>query len=182
MPENSQKTPASRMVRVSSPLIPYVQKLSDLHREGHTEVIIEGLTTLISSIENDIAASYVDSGVIADIIRRLEALEAAACSTKHPEPEPEQPITQPKPEPTQAPTKQPKTKTAQAPAKKSKPQSRRLDVEPSVEPRVEEKLIPRLPRLFCPKCNSTDLKRWGKSQDGTRQRYKCSNCAKQFFK
>ncbi|OKH35027.1 hypothetical protein NIES2101_38150 [Calothrix sp. HK-06] len=173
MPKNSQKAPASRMVRVSSPLIPYVQKLSDLHRTGHTEKILEGLTNLISNIENDIAASYIDSGVIADILRRLEALEAAANQNNQP------PI-----ELKQAPAKQSKSKSKQptAPGRNSEKLEPEPPVETSIEPRVEEKTIPRLPKLFCPKCHSTDLKRWGHDKTGTRQRYKCSSCGKQFFK
>lgn len=166
--KENPKTPASRMVRVSTPLINLVQKLCDLHRAGHTEEILKGLEALISNIENNIAASYLDSDLIADILRRLDALEAAAGDAKQPEPT-QAPITQPKPEPTQAPKKQ------------SKPKTKRAPVEPSVEPRVE-KTIPKLPKLYCPKCNSTDLRRWGHDKNGTRQRYKCSNCGRQFFK
>ncbi|BDA76615.1 hypothetical protein CAL7716_107810 (plasmid) [Calothrix sp. PCC 7716] len=172
MSENTQKTPASRMVRVSSPLIPYVQKLSDLHRQGHTEAIINGLETLISGIENNAAISQLDSDLIASILRRLEALEAASSSAKQPESEP-----------TQAPSKQSKSKPKQPPEQSRK--SGKLQPEPRAEPSVEarvEKTIPRLPRLFCPKCNSTDLKRWGHNQDKTKQKYKCANCGKQFFK
>lgn len=46
------KLPKSRMIRVPTPLIEAFQKLSWLHREGHTTLILEKLQELISSIDS----------------------------------------------------------------------------------------------------------------------------------
>lgn len=66
--------PASKMVRVSTPLIESVQKLCGLHRRGHTSVILQGLEELIAAVESraDIAPPQF---AIDSLIQRLEALE-----------------------------------------------------------------------------------------------------------
>ena len=71
-------TPASKMVRVSTPLIPQVQRLCELHRQGFTEPVLRGLEELINAIESGTAIPLTpsDSGLLADVIARLERLES----------------------------------------------------------------------------------------------------------
>ncbi|MBD2033909.1 hypothetical protein H6F76_02425 [Leptolyngbya sp. FACHB-321] len=77
--------PASKMIRVSTPLIESVQKLCELHRQGYTAAILQGLEQLISSIDSGCAISHtlpadstVLAGVISDLIQRVERLEQGA--------------------------------------------------------------------------------------------------------
>ena len=80
--------PASKMIRVSTPLIEAVQKLCELHRQGHTAAILQGLEQLISSIDSDSAISHtppddstVLAGVISNLIQRVERLERGTIKT-----------------------------------------------------------------------------------------------------
>lgn len=70
--------PASKMIRVSTPLIPYVQKLCELHRLGHTQTIIFGLEQLLNVIENEKTITFtpIDYDLLSNLISRLERLEA----------------------------------------------------------------------------------------------------------
>lgn len=72
--------PASKMVRVSTPLIPQVQKLCELHRQGHTEALFRGLDEIISAIEGKTAIPLTpnESSILAEVVVRLEHLEFLA--------------------------------------------------------------------------------------------------------
>ena len=76
-PHKNKKTLPSQMLRVPSPLIEAVQKLSRLHRLGHTNVLLQGLQELISSIDS---SSDIDFGASDEAIKqltlRLERLES----------------------------------------------------------------------------------------------------------
>ncbi len=76
-PRESKKTPPSQMIRVPSPLIEVVQKLSRLHRLGHKNAVLQGLRELISTIDS---SSDIDFGAsdeaIKQLILRLEKLES----------------------------------------------------------------------------------------------------------
>lgn len=69
--------PASKMIRVSTPLIDAVQKLCQLHRQGHTQAILEGLDQLISTVDSraNIKTQTANSDVIAELLQRVEKLE-----------------------------------------------------------------------------------------------------------
>jgi hypothetical protein len=76
------------MIRVSTPLIEAVQKLCELHRQGHTAAILQGVEQLISSIDSDSAISHpllsdstVLAKVISNLIQRVERLEQDAIKT-----------------------------------------------------------------------------------------------------
>ena len=73
----SKKTPPSQMIRVPSPLIEAVQKLSRLHRLGHKNAVLHGLQSLISTIDS---SSDIDFGASDEAIKqlalRLERLES----------------------------------------------------------------------------------------------------------
>lgn len=73
-------TPASKMVRVSTPLIPQVQRLCELHRQGLTEAVLRGLDELISAVEAGTASTLTpsDSSLLANVVARLERLESHA--------------------------------------------------------------------------------------------------------
>jgi paraquat-inducible protein B len=66
------------MVRVRTPLIPQVQRLSELCRQGHTETVLRGLEELINAIEAGTAIPLTpnDSALLADVVARLERLES----------------------------------------------------------------------------------------------------------
>ena len=66
--------PASKMIRVSTPLIAAVQKLCQLHRAGHTQAIIQGLEQLISGVEGQMIST--DIGASSPVLERLSTLEA----------------------------------------------------------------------------------------------------------
>ena len=72
----SKKTPPSQMLRVPTPLIEAVQKLSRLHRLGHKNAVLHGLQSLISTIDS----SDIDFGesdeAIKQLTLRLEKLES----------------------------------------------------------------------------------------------------------
>ncbi len=65
------------MIRVPSPLIEAVQKLSRLHRLGHKNAVLQGLRELISTIDS---SSDIDFGASDEAIKqlalRLERLES----------------------------------------------------------------------------------------------------------
>ena len=65
------------MIRVPSPLIEAVQKLSRLHRLGHKNAVLQGLRELISTIDS---SSDIDFGASDEAIKqlalRLEKLES----------------------------------------------------------------------------------------------------------
>ena len=65
------------MIRVPSPLIEAVQKLSRLHRLGHKNAVLHGLQSLISTIDS---SSDIDFGASDEAIKqltlRLEKLES----------------------------------------------------------------------------------------------------------
>lgn len=95
------KQPASAMVRVPTPLIDVVKELSRLHRLGKTQQLLQALGELIAAIdsETDIAIVTTDSSVIADLIARVEKLEAGmmqpAISSQRPQNRPKRTITPP---------------------------------------------------------------------------------------
>lgn len=65
MPDSN--TPASRMIRVPTPLIDSVRELSTLHRAGHTRAVLAGLQQLISRVDSESDSSInVDSPRAAD--------------------------------------------------------------------------------------------------------------------
>lgn len=74
----TEKQPASAMVRVPTPLIDVVKELSRLHRQGKTKPLLQALGELIAAIDSNTESNIVtiDSDVIADLIARVERLEA----------------------------------------------------------------------------------------------------------
>jgi CII-binding regulator of phage lambda lysogenization HflD len=48
------KTPPNEMIRVPTALIPVVRELSQLHRQGHTIALLQGLEELLSKFESNI--------------------------------------------------------------------------------------------------------------------------------
>jgi hypothetical protein len=73
--------PASKMLRVPTPLIEWVNQLSRLYRQGKKEALFQGLSELISAIdssemESAITLSSIDSKVISELIQRVDRLEA----------------------------------------------------------------------------------------------------------
>jgi hypothetical protein len=56
------------MIRVPTPLIEAVQKLSRLHRLGHKNAVLQGLKELISTIDSN---SDLDFGVSDEVVRQL---------------------------------------------------------------------------------------------------------------
>jgi len=77
--------PASKMLRVPTPLIEWVNQLSRLYRQGKKEALFQGLSELISAIdssetESAITLSSIDSKVISELIQRVDRLEARVFS------------------------------------------------------------------------------------------------------
>ena len=76
-PRESKKTPPSQMIRVPTPLIEAVQKLSRLHRLGHKNAVLQGLKELVSEIDSN---SDIDFGASDEALHqlalRLEKLES----------------------------------------------------------------------------------------------------------
>jgi hypothetical protein len=70
-------TPASKMVRVRTPLIPHIQRLNDLHRQGYAQALLRGLEEFMDAIESGRGSSSTSdaSELIADLLARLERLE-----------------------------------------------------------------------------------------------------------
>lgn len=74
--------PASKMIRVPTPLIKFVNELSRLYRQGKKEPLYQGLRELIARVDSscDInefdRVSSIDSNLIADLIQRIERLES----------------------------------------------------------------------------------------------------------
>jgi hypothetical protein len=67
--------PASKMVRVPTPLIPHVQLLIKLFRQGYAQTLFKRLEELVSTIDSEPDSTLIDSNLIADLITRLERLE-----------------------------------------------------------------------------------------------------------
>ena len=73
--------PASKMVRVPTPLIKFVTDLSRLYRQGKKESLYQGLQELIAAVDSsaDInqkqPAINIDNNLIAELIQRIERLE-----------------------------------------------------------------------------------------------------------
>ncbi|MEM7581454.1 MAG: hypothetical protein AAF316_16775 [Cyanobacteria bacterium P01_A01_bin.80] len=66
----------SQMIRVPTPLIGAVRSLSQLHRQGKTSEILQGLEELISNLESDSNSGYTrTSKNILEIMERLDKLE-----------------------------------------------------------------------------------------------------------
>jgi hypothetical protein len=96
------KTPPSEMIRVPTALIKAVRQLSQLHREGHTIALLQGLEELISQFDSNIdidvapgsqsvlqmeekldnLESHLDTKLEA-ITKKLELLERAMASGRY---------------------------------------------------------------------------------------------------
>lgn len=65
------------MIRVPSALIPVVRQLSQLHREGHTIALLQGLEELISKFDSKIDIDTPSSKSVLQLEKKLESkLEA----------------------------------------------------------------------------------------------------------
>lgn len=75
-------TPASKMVRVRTPLIPHIQRLNELHRQGYAQALLRGLEEFMDAIESGRGSSSVagESKLISDVLARLERLESQQSS------------------------------------------------------------------------------------------------------
>lgn len=67
------------MIAVPMPLIDAIKKLCELHRQGHTPAILEGLDQLISAIDNSAVNTTettieFDSKLLADLKEQLNAI------------------------------------------------------------------------------------------------------------
>ncbi|MEH2408057.1 hypothetical protein [Nostoc sp.] len=71
MPDH--KTPPSEMIRVPSALIPVVRQLSQLHTEGHTIGLLQGLEELISKFDSNIDIDVAPSSKL--VLQLEEKLE-----------------------------------------------------------------------------------------------------------
>ena len=82
-PHKNKKTPPSQMLRVPTPLIEAVQKLSRLHRLGHTNALLQGLQELISGIDSNSELNFgASSEAIKQLALRLEKLESCQGSDR----------------------------------------------------------------------------------------------------
>ncbi|MCG6135128.1 MAG: hypothetical protein MET45_10755 [Nostoc sp. LLA-1] len=71
------KTPPSQMIRVPTALIEAVRQLSQLHRQGHTIALQQGLEELISQFDSDIDIKIAPSSKsVSQLEQRLERLES----------------------------------------------------------------------------------------------------------
>lgn len=65
------------MLRVPTPLIPTVQELSRLHREGYTKALLQRLQELIANIDSNSDIDFgADSEAVKQLAQRLEELES----------------------------------------------------------------------------------------------------------
>lgn len=77
-----EDTPPSKMVRIPTPLVPAVQSLNKLYRQGHGLTLVNALEEWLNAIEKGetVTPQTVirdDSDLLADVIARLERLESA---------------------------------------------------------------------------------------------------------
>ncbi|MCG6134011.1 MAG: hypothetical protein MET45_05035 [Nostoc sp. LLA-1] len=71
------KTPPSQMIRVPTALIEAVRQLSQLHRQGHTISLLQGLEELISQFDSHIDINVAPSSKsVSQLEQRLEKLES----------------------------------------------------------------------------------------------------------
>ncbi|WP_375515588.1 hypothetical protein [uncultured Nostoc sp.] len=142
MPDH--KTPPSEMIRVPSALIPVVRQLSQLHREGHTIALLQGLEELISQFDSNIDIDVAPSSKSVlqleekletklDVItKKLELLERAISSNRY--------NSQARPRKQAYPHQQPQVELLALPPENLAP---RLGLTPSSLTSEKEKLTPK---------------------------------------
>jgi excisionase family DNA binding protein len=92
---NMNKQPASKMIRVPTPLIDYVNELSRLYRQGKTKPLLQQLQQLIAALDstsdtqhNNVGNS-IDSNLIAELVQSVKHIEsileqaASTTASKH---------------------------------------------------------------------------------------------------
>ena len=72
----SNENKPSEMIRVPTPLIPAVRKLSRLHRQGRTSELLLGLDELILALDSNSSKINPNSQTILAIYSRLDSLES----------------------------------------------------------------------------------------------------------
>jgi hypothetical protein len=73
----NNKTPPSQMIRVPNVLISVVQKLSKIHRDGHTTALLQGLQELISQFDS--SAKLEATTELQEVEEKLGQLETHLC-------------------------------------------------------------------------------------------------------
>ncbi len=76
-----EDNPPSKMVRIPTPLVPVVQNLNKLYRQGHGLTLVHGLEEWISAIEKGGNVTHQvltldDNDLLSDVVARLERLES----------------------------------------------------------------------------------------------------------
>ncbi|MEH2252321.1 hypothetical protein [Nostoc sp.] len=138
------KTPPSEMIRVPTALIGAVRQLSQLHREGHTIALLQGLEELISRFDSNIDIDITPSSKLVlqmdmrletklDVMtKKLELIERAISSNRY--------NSQPKQRRQANPYQQPQVELLALPTENLAP---RLGLIPSSLTTEKEKLSPK---------------------------------------